>query len=242
MTEVSVKIPALRVEGLRGGPLGVLKGVNLEVNHGEVVAIMGPNGSGKSTLLHTLMGRPGYEVTAGRIWIDGVDITDLTVEERSLAGLFAAFQYPTELPGIPIADLVREALVARGDDGGLAEEQVSDLAARIGMDASLLVRGVNDDFSGGEKKRSEVVQMELLRPSIAVLDEIDSGLDVDALAAVSAHIRNIAAAGAGVLLITHYKLLLEHVPPTAVHIFVDGRIERSGGPELAAELEVAGYR
>ncbi|RIK09593.1 MAG: Fe-S cluster assembly ATPase SufC [Acidobacteria bacterium] len=233
---------ALKVEGLRGGPFGadVLKGVDLEVHHGEVVALMGPNGSGKSTLLHLLMGHPDYEITEGQVWVDGVDVTGATVEERSRAGLFAAFQYPTELPGVPLEDLIREALTARGRDA--EDVSVDEMARQIGMDPALLTRGVNDDFSGGEKKRSEVVQMEILRPSIAILDEIDSGLDVDALAASSERIREIAGQGTGVLLITHYKLLLDHVPPTTVHIFVDGRIDRSGGPELAAELEEAGYK
>lgn len=235
---------ALKVQNLCGGPSGadVLKGVNLEVSHGEVVALMGPNGSGKSTLLHLLMGNPDYEITGGKIWVDGIDITDATVEERSRAGLFAAFQYPTELPGIPLSDLVREALAARGRETDNAEEITDQMARQIGMDPALLTRGVNDDFSGGEKKRSEVVQMEILSPSIAVLDEIDSGLDVDALAASADRIRNMASQGTGVLLITHYKLLLDHVPPSTVHIFVNGRIDRSGGPELAAELEAAGYK
>lgn len=235
---------ALKVQDLRGGPSGadVLKGVNLEVRHGEVVALMGPNGSGKSTLLHLLMGHPGHEITGGKIWIDGIDVTDATVEERSRAGLFAAFQYPTELPGILLSDLVREALAARGRETEDAEAITLKMARQIGMDPALLSRGTNDDFSGGEKKRSEVIQMEILRPSIAVLDEIDSGLDVDALAASADRIRDMANEGTGVLLITHYKLLLDHVPPSTVHIFVDGRIDRSGGPELAAELEAAGYK
>lgn len=235
---------ALKIEDLRGGPSGadVLKGVNLEVGHGEVVALMGPNGSGKSTLLHLLMGHPDYRITGGKIWIDGIDVTHATVEARSLAGLFAAFQYPTELPGITLADLVREALAARGRDAENSEGITVQMARQIRMDPALLSRGVNDDFSGGEKKRSEVIQMEILRPSIAVLDEIDSGLDVDALAASADRIREMAREGTGILLITHYKLLLDHVPPSTVHIFVDGRIDRSGGAELAAELEAAGYK
>lgn len=237
-------VSALKVEDLCGGPLGteVLKGLNLEVRHGDVVALMGPNGSGKSTLMHLLMGNPDYEITRGRIWIDGTDVTDAPVEERSRAGLFAAFQYPTELPGIPLADLAREALVARDRDASNVEAITAAMARQIGMDSDLLTRGVNDDFSGGEMKRSEVIQMEILRPSIAVLDEIDSGLDVDALAACADRIRHMANQGTGVLLITHYKLLLDHVPPSTVHIFVDGRIDRSGGPELAAELEASGYQ
>lgn len=233
---------ALEVRDLHGGPDGhqIVKGVALDIAAGDVVAVMGPNGSGKSTVVNLVMGRPGYEVTSGSIRVGGVDVTRLATHERAVAGLFPGFQYPTELPGITLESVVHAALEARSDDRGLRQALV-DGAARVRLDESLLARGLNEDFSGGEKKRAEVLQMDLLRPTVAILDEIDSGLDVDALRSVAGEIERMASEGMAVLLITHYQRLLEYVKPRTVHVFVDGKISRSGGPELALELEEAGY-
>lgn len=232
----------LSVKGLRGGPGGreIVKGVDLTVAPGEVIAVMGPNGSGKSTLVNLIMGRPGYDLTAGEIEVNGQDVTGLAAHERALAGLFLAFQYPTELPGIRLESVARSALDARAASAEV-QSKIADSVARIGFDATLLERGLNEDFSGGEKKRAEVLQMDLLRPEVALLDEIDSGLDVDALRSLATEVARMSSEGMGVLLITHYQRLLEHVEPSAVHVFVDGEISRTGGPELALELESAGY-
>lgn len=236
----------LRIEGLRAGVAGreLLKGIDLEVRSGEIHAVMGPNGSGKSTLAHVLMGRPGYEVQAGSVTIDGVELLGRPVDERARAGLFLALQYPIEVPGVPVSEVLREALGAAGRPGeGLVEEMTAE-AARLGMAPGLALRPMNVDLSGGEKKRNETLQLAVLKPRFAVLDELDSGLDVDALRQVA---RRVEAASneleppLGVIAITHYRRLLHELPADAVHVMSGGRIVRSGGPELAAELEQTGY-
>jgi Fe-S cluster assembly ATP-binding protein len=227
----------------------ILNGVSLSVPAGEVHAIMGPNGSGKSTLAYVLSGRPGYEVTGGSATFDGQDLLALEPHERAAAGLFLGFQYPVEIPGISYLQFLRESLNsqrrARGEaelSGGEFIKLAKGQAALLGMDAEMLKRPVNVGFSGGEKKRAEMVQMGIMNPKFAVLDETDSGLDIDALKAVGAGINRIMRApDKGVLLITHYQRLLDYVEPDRVHVLRNGRIERSGGPELAHELEREGY-
>jgi Fe-S cluster assembly ATP-binding protein len=227
----------------------ILNGVSLSVPAGEVHAIMGPNGSGKSTLAYVLSGRPGYEVTGGSATFDGHDLLALEPHERAAAGLFLGFQYPVEIPGISYLQFLRESLNsqrrARGEGELSAGEFIKlakSQAALLGMDAEMLKRPVNVGFSGGEKKRAEMVQMGIMNPKFAVLDETDSGLDIDALKAVGAGINRIMRApGKSVLLITHYQRLLDYVEPDRVHVLRSGRIERSGGPELAHELEREGY-
>ncbi len=227
----------------------ILKGLSLTINAGEVHAIMGPNGAGKSTLAYVLGGRPGYEVTAGSASLNGVDILSLDPHERAAAGLFLGFQYPVEIPGVSGVQFLREALNAQRKAHGLPPLSGGDFlklarekAALLGMDMDMLKRPVNVGFSGGEKKRAEMVQMGILNPSLAILDETDSGLDIDALRVVGDGINAIMRApDKGVLLITHYQRLLDYVRPDFVHVLADGRITRSGGPELALELEREGY-
>lgn len=240
----------LRIEGLcaSAGGQGILQGVNLEVSSGRVHAVMGPNGSGKSTLAHVVMGRPGYEVTGGSVTLDGVDVLSLAPWERAQAGLFLAMQHPTEVPGVSAAQALAEALALRaGDDSPSAEhlERTRGLleaeAAAVGLKAELVARPLNVDMSGGEKKRNETVQLAVLQPRIAILDEIDSGLDIDALRACANRIEALTEAGLGVLAITHFTRVLEYLRPDEVHVIVDGRIVDSGGPELADALEKDGY-
>ncbi|CAN5688939.1 Fe-S cluster assembly ATPase SufC [soil metagenome] len=238
----------LRIEGLRAAAGGteVLRGVDLVVRSGEVHAVMGPNGSGKSTLAHVLMGRPGYEVLGGSVTLDGVDVLALAAWERAQAGLFLAMQYPTEVPGVALLDLLTQSFAAAGRDTAEVPALVAAEAERIGFDAQFLTRPLNVDLSGGEKKRNETLQLGVLHPRIAILDELDSGLDVDALRACS---RRIEAAthdtsrgdGLGVLAITHYARLLTELRADRVHILMKGRIVDEGGPELADELERSGY-
>jgi Fe-S cluster assembly ATP-binding protein len=234
----------LHVEGLRAKVAGreILTGIDLVVRSGEVHAVMGPNGSGKSTLSHVLMGKPGYEVTGGRVLLDGVDLLALPTWRRAQAGLFLALQYPIEVPGVSLADLLEQSFVAAGREPASVGAAIAAEATRIGVDERLVRRSLNVDLSGGEKKRNETLQLGVLRPRIAVLDELDSGLDVDALRACA---RRIEAAtnddGLGVLAITHYSRLLTELKPDVVHVMARGRIQQTGGPELADELERSGY-
>ncbi len=234
----------LAVEDLRAGIDGqeILRGVSLRVSSGEVHAVMGPNGSGKSTLAHVIMGRPEYRVLGGRITLDGVDLTGLPPWQRAQAGLFLAMQYPTEVPGVSLEDALAEALRARGRPVEDIAARVAAEAVAVGMSAALLTRPLNVDLSGGEKKRNEVVQLGVLAPKLAVLDEIDSGLDVDALRAVSRRVQALTdEVGLGVLVITHYSRLLQELVPDRVSVLRKGRIVATGGPELAEELEQTGY-
>jgi Fe-S cluster assembly ATP-binding protein len=227
----------------------ILNGLSLEVPKGEVHAIMGPNGSGKSTLAYVLAGRPDYEVSEGKVSFDGQDLLEMEPHERASAGLFLGFQYPVEIPGVSMLQFLRESLNAQCRARGEAELSGAEFirlareqAALLDMDAEMLKRPVNVGFSGGEKKRAEMVQMGIMQPRFAVLDETDSGLDIDALKSVGAGINRIMRApDKGVLLITHYQRLLEYVRPDRVHVLSRGRIARSGGPELAHELEREGY-
>jgi Fe-S cluster assembly ATP-binding protein len=228
----------------------ILKGVDLTVKQGEVHALMGPNGSGKSTLANTLMGHPDYEVTDGQILFDGVDITELAPDERSRMGLFLAFQYPVVIPGVTLANFLRQALNARRkaanpDDKGMPIPEFRRLLKEkmdtLQMSHDFAGRYLNEGFSGGEKKRAEILQMATLEPKIAVLDETDSGLDIDALRIVSEGVMKLAGPDLGVLVITHYQRILNYVKPQFVHVLVNGRIVESGGAELALKLEAHGY-
>ena len=241
----------LKIENLHAEIDGkaILKGLSLTVNAGEIHAIMGPNGAGKSTLGYVLGGRPGYEVTEGSITFDGQNLLDLAPNERAAAGVFLGFQYPVEIPGVSNVQFLREALNAQRatrDEKPLSGAEFLKLAraqaASLEMDAEMLKRPVNVGFSGGEKKRNEMVQMGIVDPKFAILDETDSGLDIDALRIVGDGINRIMRkADKAVLLITHYQRLLDYVQPDHVHVLADGRIVRSGGPELALELEKEGY-
>ena len=234
----------LVVTGLRAGVehREILRGVDLSVSSGEVHAVMGPNGSGKSTLAHVIMGGPGYEAYEGSITLDGVELSGLAPWRRAQAGLFLAMQYPTEVPGVSLADTLVEAVRARGGDVTSVPELVAAEAGRIGMAETLLSRPLNVDLSGGEKKRNETVQLAVLAPKIAVLDEIDSGLDIDALRTVSRRVEALTEEqGLGVLVITHYSRLLRELHPDRVSVLRGGRIVARGGPELADQLEQTGY-
>jgi Fe-S cluster assembly ATP-binding protein len=226
----------------------ILNGVSLTVPSGEVHAIMGPNGSGKSTLSYVLAGREGYEVTGGSVTLTGVDLLAMEPEERAVAGLFLAFQSPVELPGVGNANFLRTAINAvrraRGEAELDAMAFLKDARARmkaLGLKDEMLKRNVNEGFSGGEKKRNEMLQMAMLQPRFAILDETDSGLDIDALKLVADTVNSLRGPGFGALVITHYQRLLDHIVPDRVHVLAQGRILRSGGPELAAELEAQGY-
>ena len=227
------------------GPKEILKGVDLTITGGQTHAIMGPNGSGKSTLAYAIAGHPKYEVTSGSVTLDGIDVLAMTVDERARAGLFLAMQYPVEVPGVSTSNFLRAAATAvRGEAPKLRTwiKEVKAAMSDLDIDPAFGERNVNEGFSGGEKKRQEVLQLALLKPKIAVLDETDSGLDVDALRAVSDGVNRYRAAGdVGVLLITHYTRILQHIHPDAVHVFAGGRVVESGGPELADELERSGY-
>ncbi|TDI13122.1 MAG: Fe-S cluster assembly ATPase SufC [Acidobacteria bacterium] len=226
----------------------ILRGIDLSVKAGEVHAIMGPNGSGKSTLAHVLAGRPGYDVTAGEVIFEGKDILDLPPEERARQGIFLAFQYPVEIPGVSNLYFLKAALNARRKHEGLPELDAMDFLALskekmklLEMDESLLSRSVNEGFSGGEKKRNEVFQMLVLQPKLAVLDETDSGLDIDALKVVANGVNSLRSPERAIVAVTHYQRLLDYIIPDQVHVLADGRIVRSGGKELALELEERGY-
>lgn len=229
----------------------ILKGVNLVVKQGEIHALMGPNGSGKSTLSNTIMGHPAYEVTAGQVIFDGQDILELEPDERSRLGLFMAFQYPVAIPGVTVANFLRNAINARRkeqnpEDKGISIPEFRKLMIEkmtmLDMDQSFAGRYLNDGFSGGEKKRAEILQMAVLEPKIAIMDETDSGLDIDALRIVSEGARKLhSELDLGVLVITHYQRILNHIKPQHVHIMMDGQIVESGGPDLALTLEEHGY-
>ncbi len=249
--DLAIKNLHVSVEGQE-----ILRGLNFEMNRGEVHAIMGPNGSGKSTLANTLMGHPAYKVTEGEMWFRGKDVVGLSADERSRLGLFLAFQYPSSIPGVSVASFLRTAINARyeqKDPAGNGNGQQRSISMRdfrkllkekmamLQMDSSFASRYLNEGFSGGEKKRMEILQMAMLQPQIAVLDETDSGLDIDALRIVSEGVNQLMSPDLGVLVITHYQRILNYIKPEHVHILVGGRIVMSSGPELALELEERGY-
>ena len=227
------------------GPKQILRGVDLTINAGEVHAIMGPNGSGKSTLAYSLAGHPKYTITGGTVTLDGEDVLEMSVDERARAGMFLAMQYPVEVPGVSVSNFLRTAKTAIDGEAPALRHWVKDMKSamtNLRMDGSFAERSVNEGFSGGEKKRHEILQMELLKPKVAILDETDSGLDVDALRVVSEGVNRVIASGeVGTLLITHYTRILRYIKPDFVHVFVDGRIAEEGGPELAERLENEGY-
>ncbi len=245
MTPGTPRTPAsqLVIDDLRAkvGGRPILNGVTLEVSSGEVHALMGPNGSGKSTLAHALMGHPDYEVTGGSVTLDGLELLGLPTHVRAARGLYLAMQYPMEIPGVSLEAMLKEALVARKRPvAGLAGRLAAEAEA-VGLATSVMDRPVNVAFSGGEKKRNETVQLAVLEPKIAVIDEIDSGLDIDALRDVARRIEAMTEQGLGVLAITHYARLLTELRPDRVHVLREGRVVLSGGPELADELEKSGY-
>jgi Fe-S cluster assembly ATP-binding protein len=229
----------------------IVKGVDLAVDTDQVHAIMGPNGSGKSTLAYALMGHPAYEIIEGRIFFDGEDVTEMGADERAQRGLFLAFQYPHGVPGVTVTSFLRSAInaIRKAKAGGKDDPipvkefrtQLLEAMDRLKVPRELASRYLNEGFSGGEKKRVEILQMAMLRPRIAVLDETDSGLDIDALRIVAAGVKGLVGPEMGAVVITHYQRILEHIEPDFVHVFVDGRIVEEGGPELAKELEVKGY-
>src|SRR5499426_1832644 len=254
MSKADLVIEDLHVS-VEGKP--ILKGVSLAVRTGEVHALMGPNGSGKSTLANTLMGHPRYEVTSGDILFKGESILELEADERSRRGLFMAFQYPVAIPGLSVANFLRAALNTRlapaetNGSGAVPQKKginprefralLKEKMALLRMDDSFATRYLNDGFSGGEKKRAEILQMAVLKPEIAIMDETDSGLDIDALRIVADGVNALAGPAMGVLVITHYNRILNYIKPDKVHVMVDGRIQISGGPELALKLESQGY-
>ncbi|TBR17340.1 Fe-S cluster assembly ATPase SufC [bacterium] len=223
----------------------ILKGLNLTIDRGQIHAIMGPNGSGKSTFSNVLLGHPAYKVTSGRILFNGTDVTGMPTHERARKGMFLAFQYPTAIPGVTVANFLRTALKAvLGDEKQAVKtfrKLLKEKMAMLQMDEKFATRYVNDGFSGGEKKRLEILQLAVLNPSLAILDETDSGLDIDALRVVCDGINRVATPETGVLVITHYQRMLDYVKPHFVHVLMDGHIGQSGGPELALELERTGY-
>jgi len=238
--------PLLRIENLRAsaGGVEILKGVDLTVGRGEIHALMGPNGSGKSTLASVVMGDPQYEVGGGRILFKGEDITEAAPTDRGAAGMFLAFQHPQAIPGVSVTQFLRQALSNRTGADLTALElrlKIRDAMKELGMAASLADRYLNEGFSGGERKRNEVLQMAVLTPELAIMDETDSGLDIDALGAVADGVSKLQSPNRGFLIITHYQRLLDHITPDRVHILLDGRVSESGGPELAARLEEEGY-
>jgi Fe-S cluster assembly ATP-binding protein len=244
--------PILKIQGLEAKvadeDIGILNGVDLDIHKGKIHAIMGPNGSGKSTLAKVLAGHPGYEVTSGTVEFRGEDLLDLEADERSRAGVFLAFQYPVEIPGVSIANFLRTAMQAHAAEGEEVDifdfaDELTERMEMLEMDVTFAERHVNDGFSGGEKKRNEILQMAMLKPKLALMDETDSGLDIDALKIVANGVNKLAEEDPemSILLITHYQRLLDYIKPDFVHVMVDGRIVRSGGPEIALELEAEGY-
>ena len=238
--------PLLKIENLHAGADGepILKGVDLVVDRGEIHALMGPNGSGKSTLANVLLGHPDYQVTEGRILFDGDDVTEAAPDDRARRGMFLAFQYPEEIPGVSVTQFLRQALTNRtGVDYTVLELRlkVMEAMSALGMESTFADRYLNEGFSGGERKRNEVLQMAVLEPVLAIMDETDSGLDIDALRTVAEGVNRLASADRGFLVITHYQRLLDYVTPHHVHVFMDGRVVVSVGPELAEKLEAEGY-
>ncbi len=238
--------PLLEIENLHAsaGDVAILKGVNLTVNPGEIHALMGPNGSGKSTLANVLMGHPSYKVTQGQIRLKGQDIEELDATERSIAGLFLAFQYPEAIPGVSVVQMLRQALSNKTGTNYTVLElrlKVMEAMKELGMEASFADRFLNEGFSGGEKKRNEVLQMAVLQPEMVVMDETDSGLDIDALQVVAQGVGRLTSPERGFLIVTHYQRLLAYIEPDFVHVFLDGKVIQSGGPELAKQLEADGY-
>jgi len=245
MSELVILDLHVRIEGKE-----ILKGVNLTVKQGEIHAIMGPNGTGKSTLAYTLMGHPSYTVTGGEIWFKDNNLLKLAADERSRLGLFLAFQYPVAIPGVTVANFLRSAVnsrrrVVNHEDKGMPilefRKMLRDKMELLKMDPMFAGRYLNDGFSGGEKKRAEILQMAALKPEIAILDETDSGLDIDALRIVAEGVNALSGPELGVLVITHYQRLLNYIKPQFVHIMLDGKIVESGGPDLALQLEERGY-
>ena len=242
----TIEIRGLKVSfTTENGDVEILKGVDLTIKSGETHAIMGPNGSGKSTLAYSIAGHPKYTITGGTVTLDGADVLEMSVDERAKAGLFLAMQYPVEVPGVSVSNFLRTAATAlRGEAPKLREwvGEVKGAMEALKMDPSFASRNVNEGFSGGEKKRHEIMQLELLRPKIAILDETDSGLDVDALRVVSEGVNRAKEnSNVGVLLITHYTRILKYIKPDFVHVFANGKIVEEGGPELADKLEAQGY-
>lgn len=244
MSTLEIKNLHVQVE-TNDGPKPILRGVDLTIGSNEVHAIMGPNGSGKSTLAYSIAGHPAYEVTEGEVLLDGENLLEMSVDERARAGLFLAMQYPVEVPGVSVANFLRTAKTAMDGQAPKVRQWIGEVNAameRLRMDPAFAQRDVNAGFSGGEKKRFEILQMELLRPRFAVLDETDSGLDVDALRIVSGGVNRLhGESEAGFLLITHYTRILRYIKPDYVHVFVNGRVAEQGGPELADRLEEEGY-
>jgi Fe-S cluster assembly ATP-binding protein len=236
----------LQVKGLEAGAgeVEILRGLDLEMDRGQVHAIMGPNGSGKSTFANVLMGHPQYKVTGGSILVDGEEILGLPTYQRAQRGMFLAFQYPEEIPGVSVVQFLRQALSNRAGVSYTVLElrlKVMDAMRQLGIEPEMADRYLNEGFSGGERKRNEILQMTVLQPSLAILDETDSGLDIDALRIVADGINRLLSSDRGILIITHYQRLLDYVTPDRIHIMVDGRIVESGGPELAHRLEEEGY-
>ena len=244
MSTLEIKNLHVQVE-TNDGPKQILRGVDLTIGSNQVHAIMGPNGSGKSTLAYSIAGHPAYEVTEGEVLLDGENLLEMSVDERARAGLFLAMQYPVEVPGVSVANFLRTAKTAMDGQAPKVRQWIGEVNAameRLRMDPAFAQRDVNAGFSGGEKKRFEILQMELLRPRFAVLDETDSGLDVDALRIVSEGVNRLhGESEAGFLLITHYTRILRYIKPDYVHVFVNGRVAEQGGPELADRLEEEGY-
>ena len=244
MSELIIKNLQVSVE-TEAGSKKILKGVDLTIRSGETHAIMGPNGSGKSTLAYSIAGHPKYTITGGSVTLDGADVLEMSVDERAKAGLFLAMQYPVEVPGVSVSNFLRTAVTAiRGEAPKIRTwvGEVKEAMASLNMDTAFSERNVNEGFSGGEKKRHEILQMELLKPKIAILDETDSGLDVDALRIVSEGVNRVKSnSDLGVMLITHYTRILRYIKPDFVHVFANGKIVEEGGPELAEKLEEQGY-
>ena len=243
-----LKIEDLHARVAEGEEAEILKGVDLEIDVGKIHAIMGPNGSGKSTLAKVLAGHPAYEVTQGSVEFRGEDLLEMEADERAQAGVFLAFQYPVEIPGVSIANFLRTAVQAKKGDEEVDlfefQQQLMDRMALLEMDPAFAQRSVNQGFSGGEKKRNEILQLAMLEPTLAIMDETDSGLDIDALKVVADGVTKLHAEREdemGILLITHYQRLLNYIVPDFVHVMIDGRIAQSGGPELAEQLEAEGY-